>query len=108
MNFRMITPTFRISFGLAGITLSLLMTAVLLGMLPDPERQELESRADFAEALALQLSAAASQYDVKVMRQTIDMVVSRNEELLSVGLRRQDGKLLFGGRGSSGSLEGTR
>nr|WP_321455484.1 EAL domain-containing protein [uncultured Cohaesibacter sp.] len=92
---RLITPTFRISFGLVGITLSLFMTAFVIGMYPDQERQELKYRADFAEALALQLSAAASQYDVKVMRQTIDMVVSRNPELLSVGLRRNDGKLLL-------------
>nr|WP_319486612.1 EAL domain-containing protein [uncultured Cohaesibacter sp.] len=92
---RLISPTFRISFGLVGITLTLFMTAFLVGLFPNQERQELNARADFAEALALQLSAAASQYDVKVMRQTIDMVVGRNKELLSVGIRRNDGTLLL-------------
>ena len=92
---RILTPTFRLSFGLVGITLSLMMTAVVLGMFPNEERAALKARASIAEALALQLSSAASQHDTRVLTETVKAVVARNEDLLSVALRRNDGEVLL-------------
>ena len=92
---RFLTPTFRLSFGLVGITLSLIMVTFMLGMFPNEEEVELKARAGVAEALALQLSSAASQHDTRVLTNTIKAVVARNPDLLSIALRRDDGKILL-------------
>ena len=92
---RLLTPTFRLSFGLVGIFLSLIMVAFMIGLLPNEEKLELSARGDFAEALALQLSSAASKHDTRVLSQTMEEVVERNPHLLSIAVRRNDGVILL-------------
>jgi diguanylate cyclase (GGDEF)-like protein len=91
---RLLTPTFRISIGLAALTMSLVACAYSFGLVPDESKAELNARAKISEALAIQLSAAASRNDVIAVQETISSVATRNSAVLSVALRRANGKIL--------------
>jgi diguanylate cyclase (GGDEF)-like protein/PAS domain S-box-containing protein len=76
-------PVVRITLGLVSLTVSLLLAAQLIGLLPDRVDIELEARKKLCEALAMQLSWSASRNDVRSIQNTIESVVDRNDELLS-------------------------
>ena len=92
---KLFTPTFRISAGLVGLTISLIFSAYALGLIPDERKVEIAARAKVAEALTVQLSVAASRNDVKSVQETIASVVKRNDAILSIALRRSTGELLI-------------
>lgn len=87
-------PTLRIAAGLVLLTLSLVLVAYSFGLLPNEDKAELESRARVAEALAVQLAAATSRNEIVSIKQTIDSVVKRSRDILSIALRRADGEII--------------
>lgn len=76
------------------LTVLAVMSAHLLGIMPDGYRAALKSRATVAESLAVQLAAAANDNDGVVLRETLNTVVERNSDVLSAALRRVDGELV--------------
>ena len=91
---RKLSPTLRLSFGIMSLTMSLLLTAKLLGLLPDPSASELEARKKVCEALAVQLSMTTERGRIEVVEATLQSVVERNPDVLSAGLRQTGGSLL--------------
>ncbi|MGI9487804.1 MAG: diguanylate cyclase domain-containing protein, partial [Geminicoccaceae bacterium] len=91
---KLFTPTFRISIGLAALTMSLVACAYTFGLVPDERKGELDARAKISEALAIQLSVAASRYDVTAVQETISSIVKRSSAVLSIALRRINGNIL--------------
>jgi len=92
---KLLTPTFRIAFGLMGLTISLILSAHVLGLIPDERKVEIEARAKIAEALAVQLANAASRNNITSIQETISSVVKRNKAALSIAIRRSTGELLI-------------
>jgi len=84
---RFFTPTLRITLGVLSLTISLLLAAQLLGFLPDRAALALENRQKFCEAIAVQLSWAANRNDTRSIQNTLDSIVTRNDELLSAAFR---------------------
>jgi diguanylate cyclase (GGDEF)-like protein/PAS domain S-box-containing protein len=95
---RYITPTLQISIGILSLTLSIIFIAYSLGFFPDEERAALEARAKISETLALQLANLAGRNEADAIKDTIDAVVGRNGDVLSMAVRGEDGKLLVGSR----------
>ncbi len=91
----LLSPLIRISFGLAMLTVSLLMVSEFLGMVPNKNAAELESRKAIAESLAVQLSAAISNQELLTVEETLQSVVVRNPSILSAAMRVNDTDLLF-------------
>ena len=89
-------PVTRISFSLALLTISLVMMAFSLGLLPDENKSELDKRGKLAEALSIQLVHSIEQSDQVTIKRTIDAVVARNNDILSVAIRLQNGEMLVG------------
>ncbi len=77
------------------LTASLLLLADFLGFYPDAEKAEIEHRKSIAESLAVQLSTALSNQELRGIESTLLSVVERNSAVLSAALRQADGKLLF-------------
>ncbi len=94
-------PTFWLSFGLVSVTLALALTAYLMGLMPDGHRAELESRAKVAESIAVQLANAANRNDDVVLRDTLEAIVERNDDVFSSAFRLADGSIVV----SSGDHE---
>ncbi|MBT8443892.1 MAG: diguanylate cyclase [Gammaproteobacteria bacterium] len=91
-----ISPTLRISIGLVFVTLSLVMAARFVGLVPERGAAELESRQRLVEALSMQLTSAASRTDIRLINDTLDAVVKRNDDVLSAGLRDKLGNVIAG------------
>ncbi len=89
--FRKITPIIRLSLGVTALTLSIAFGAELIGLTPDVAKEKLQARSRIAEALTVQLSAAAARDDKYALDQTIAAVVTRDPAIRSVAMRRKDG-----------------
>lgn len=96
MMFR-ISPTIKITTGLVMLTLSILLLGRLIGFVPDEDKTALQARKQFCESLAVQVSSAASKNDLEILRATLDTVVERNDDVLSVSLSNNRGVSLIAG-----------
>ena len=85
---------FRISIGLVGLTSVFLLTASLLGLVPDQQRAVLEGRKSLCEAIAVHCSLAANRGDVESIRVSMAAVVQRNADVLSASVRQADGRVV--------------
>ena len=83
---------FRVVLGLAGITISLIMLAIYLGFIPDKEGAVRTGRTNLAESIALHSTALVTGGQLKKLTSDLELLSERNEELLSIGLRRNDGR----------------
>ena len=90
---RFISPKLQVAIGLLSLTVSLIFIASALGLLPNEGRAEAEARATLSGALAVQLATLASRNDAAAVQETIDSVVERSPDILSIGIRDADGHL---------------
>jgi diguanylate cyclase (GGDEF)-like protein/PAS domain S-box-containing protein len=69
----------------------------MIGFVPDEDKTALQARKRFCEALAVQISSAASTKSLKILRSTLETVVDRNDEVLSIALNNnRDIQLIVG------------
>jgi diguanylate cyclase (GGDEF)-like protein/PAS domain S-box-containing protein len=92
-----VSPTIKITMGLVLLTISILLLGRLIGFVPDEDKTALQARKQFCEALAVQISSAASTNDLEILRTTLETVVDRNDEVLSVALNGNRGVSLIVG-----------
>ena len=86
--------TMRITVSLACLTLSVLLTAQMLGVLPDQDKAIVNGRKSLSEAVAIDCSLAAQRDDMELIEASLQAIVGREEDLLSAALRSADGELL--------------
>ncbi|MGI9289691.1 MAG: EAL domain-containing protein [Gammaproteobacteria bacterium] len=84
---RSLTPVMRLSLGMAALTICLILTAEIIGLIPNTNRAALEAREKFCESLALQLSWSAERNDSRAIQQTLISVIERNSDIKSASLR---------------------
>ncbi len=89
-----LSPIVRLSVGLILLTVSLLLIGDLLGLAPNQHRAEHKARKVIAEALAVQVSADISAGRVGPVVEIVEALHERNDDVLSVALRRNDGRLV--------------
>ena len=86
---------FRISFGLACVTMALVLLGHSLGLIPNQSDAIFEGRQQLAESIALHCSLAMRHDEDILVRQALSTFLSRHDELLSVGLRDAEGTLVL-------------
>src|SRR5688572_16240027 len=84
----------RISIGITCLTLSLLLAAQGLGVIPNTTEVTIKGRKQLCETLAIQCSLAAQRDAVAEIESAAKSIAQRDPEVLSVGLRRADGEVL--------------
>jgi PAS domain S-box-containing protein len=84
----------RISLGLVGLFLAVLLAARGLDLLPDPEAAAVDKRVTVCEALAVEASLAAQSGDMAGSGAYIHSVARRHPDLLSAGVRDVEGRLV--------------
>ena len=84
----------KIAMGQVGLLASVLLGASFFGLIPDQRMSIREGRAALAEALAANSSALVTQNDLRRLENDLNFVVERNDDLLSAGLRTEDGRLI--------------
>jgi PAS domain S-box-containing protein len=83
-----------ISLGLAVLVTSTLFAASFFGLVPDRPAAIRDGRAALAESLAITSTALVTRNDLATFESILRMVVKRNAELLSAGVRGADQTLL--------------
>ncbi|MCA9173082.1 MAG: diguanylate cyclase [Planctomycetales bacterium] len=84
----------RITLGLVGLVVSSLMIISLLGFFPDSRQEQLERRKQFGETAAIGFSLMADKADIVTMRKYLETLSTRCDDLVSLGVRRDDGSLV--------------
>jgi diguanylate cyclase (GGDEF)-like protein/PAS domain S-box-containing protein len=89
------TPLVWISFGLVSLTLSiLLMSDLAVDLIPNPAVQIFEYRQKYSEALAVQYSLLAEKGDSRGVQEAFDLLVERNDDILSAAVILANGETL--------------
>jgi PAS domain S-box-containing protein len=83
-----------LALGLAALTVCVLLSATWLGLVPDTEARERAHRVATAETIAVATSNLLDENDTEPLRQTLAFMRERNPEVLSMGVRAHDGRLL--------------
>lgn len=85
---------FRVTLGLVGILVSLIMMAHYIGIIPDNETLRQESRASLSETIAIHSTALLHSDNYTRLENDFKFVAERNDDLISLALRRDDGTSL--------------
>ena len=89
-----LSTRFLITVGLVSMLLSACLMAMFLDLIPDSVTLKRQGRTALAEAVAANGSAFITMGDLLRMETTLSLVVTRNPELLSAGVRAADGNLV--------------
>ena len=81
---------FRVAVGQVGLLTSLLLLAVLLGLVPDRQSEIRHGRAVLAEAIVIKATPYFTPAESRNLQSILKVFVSRNEDLLSAAIKRQD------------------
>ena len=84
----------RIAMGQVGLLISLLLAASFFGLIPDQAKTAREGRSSLAEAIAANSSLLVTKDDIKRLEGILQLVVQRNDDLLSAALRTEAGFLV--------------
>ena len=90
-----LSATIRIVLSLVSLSTSLLLFASSLGLIPDRSSDIMEGRARLCESMALNFSTLARYSDATTMKSCFEAIVQRNPQIVSLGLRRESGELIF-------------
>jgi signal transduction histidine kinase/HPt (histidine-containing phosphotransfer) domain-containing protein/FixJ family two-component response regulator len=88
------TARVRIALGLSGMLVSLMLLASITGLVPDRHGAIRDGHARLAEAIAVNSSIFITTTDIRRMNANLEVVVERNEEILSAAVRRLDGEAM--------------
>ena len=83
-----------IAMGEAFLIVTLMLTAVLLGLVPDRLGALRQGRATLAESIAISSSGHIIARDLDRLRTTLRLIVERNDDILSAAVRNAEGKTL--------------
>ncbi|MCA9064030.1 MAG: diguanylate cyclase [Planctomycetaceae bacterium] len=92
---RRFSSSFRIVVGLISLTVSSLLVASLLGLIPNSTDTANEQRRAFCETTAVSFTSVASHMSREDMQIALDSIAHSNADVLSMGVRRSDGELIL-------------
>ena len=85
------TARVRIALGLSGMLVTLMLLASITGLVPDRHGAIRDGHARLAEAIAVNSSIFITTTDIRRMNANLEVMVERNDEILSAAVRRLDG-----------------
>lgn len=100
-----LSATTAISIGLACLVVGVMMSAQLLGLLPDQTANTLRTRMTLAQTTAAQCLSAGERNDLQAMQAALDIAVQYSPEVRTAGVRRPDGILLLGAGGHASNWQ---
>ncbi|QDT35917.1 diguanylate cyclase [Stratiformator vulcanicus] len=88
------SATIRICLGLTAMTVSIVMLAVIIGLVPDGTQEILHRRATLCETIAIKSTILVRHDDTEGIKAGLKAILARNPDMLSAGIRHADGTLL--------------
>src|SRR5262245_22465039 len=90
----MLSARTRITIGLASLLVTVLCTAMMLGLVPERRSAILAGRGALCEAIAVSASDYISRGELRRLEAMLHVLLDRNAEIASAGVRRANGLLL--------------
>ncbi len=90
-----------LALGLAALTVSVVLAATYLGLVPDAETATRQHRAALSETIAITISGLLDESQPQALQETLEFLRERNPGLLSIGVRSHGGSLLIDVNGHS-------
>lgn len=91
---RYISPKIKITVGLLGILVLVLMTASVLKLMPDAESVVYRDRVDLCESLAVTSSLLIQEENYPTLENFTSQMVARNSQIRSIGIRDRFNRLV--------------
>ncbi len=91
---RRLSPRTHLALGLAAISVGAVFAATFVGLIPDAEALARQHRAALAETVAITASGLLDETQRDNLQDTLTLIRRRNPDLLSMGVRSDDGQLL--------------
>ena len=88
-----LSSRFHLAVGMTALVVSVLLLALHFGLVPDRDQAVRAGRLALAESVALGSAELVDDEDESRLRRLLRLVVRRNPELLSIGIRQADGEL---------------
>ncbi|MCA9061340.1 MAG: PAS domain-containing protein, partial [Planctomycetaceae bacterium] len=92
---RRFSSSFRIVVGLISLTVSSLLIASLIGLIPNSTDTANEKRRAFCETTAVSFTTVASYMSREDMQDALQVIADSEPDVQSIGVRRADGELLI-------------
>ena len=89
-----LSATMRIVLGLACLALSIVLGADTLGLIPNRQAAVIEGRRVLAETIAINCSVFATGGDIGGIKNSLDAIVKRHDEIVGVTVRHEDGVIV--------------
>ncbi|MFW2372993.1 MAG: PAS domain-containing protein [Gammaproteobacteria bacterium] len=86
-----LSPAIRLSIGLVMFTLSVILVADLIGVVPKKDAIVLDARKKICEVLAVQLSMALSQSEFNLVKSSLEVFVVRNDDVIAASMTEAEG-----------------
>ncbi|MFK7821992.1 MAG: response regulator [Planctomycetaceae bacterium] len=77
----------KLAFGLTSLVSTVLLASLFLKLLPDPTGQQLRSRGYLCDSIAISSSILMNTDNKDAIQDMLEMIVERNDQILSAGLR---------------------
>ena len=90
-----LSETTRIAISLASLTVTVLLTGSMVGLIPESRDEVMKGRSNLCEAVAINFSLLAQRGDLTAMEASLHVIANRNEDILSIGVRRDSGDVLI-------------
>lgn len=105
---RLFNTTSRMAFSVASITVSAVLFAGLIGLIPDQDKAVMEGRARLCQSAGISFTLLATREDFTKSRLGLEALVKQNPELLTVAIRKSDGEMVARVERSRTALERSR
>ncbi len=89
-----VSTAWRMSFGLALLTISVVLGADFIGLIPNRSEAVLEGRKQLCESLAIQAAVCLERNDLAAVQATMQLEADRNGHILSASLHTVEGRIL--------------
>lgn len=90
-----LSPIKRLTMGLVFMTITMILTAQMVGLLPDEQTLQLQTRKTLTESLAIQLTQFPDHLRLAKSKSIMESLVKRNPEILSAAIRSTTGMLVI-------------
>src|SRR5687767_7754786 len=90
----MLSARSRITIGLASLLVTVLCTAIMLGLVPERRSAVLAGRGALCESIAVSASDYIGRGELRRLEEMLKVLLARNADIASAGVRRTSGQLV--------------
>ena len=89
-----LSPKIKITFGLVAIVMLVMVSASYVNLLPSKQSHDVRARAQLCDAVAVSVLEPLQKHESAKVDALVETIVQRNPDMLSIGIRSANGRLV--------------